>query len=156
MIRFCSSIQAPYVSRQGISHKRRSSGKGVVGKWFHRRQTSRFSEICPRLRFPEIACRKWKNGNLMMARTAGFRIGGVQTERLGLGDFCLSAFPPDSCRSALRRSDQFRSSERLEAVDGCRSRVLCHLLSAACQPFSLRSGCRPANPSSKPVCQGNS
>lgn len=35
--------------------------------------------------FPEIACRTWKNGNLMMARTAGLRIVRVQTERPGLG-----------------------------------------------------------------------
>jgi len=68
------------------SRKRRSSGKGVVRQWFRRRRTSRFLKICSQLSFPEIACRTWKNGNLIMAQTAGFRILRVQTERPGLGE----------------------------------------------------------------------
>lgn len=58
----------------------RSSGKGVLRQWLHRRRTSRFLKICSQLSFPKIACRTWKNGNLMMARMAGFKIVCVQTE----------------------------------------------------------------------------
>jgi hypothetical protein len=52
---------------------------------FHRRRTSRFLKICSQLSFPEIAGRTWKSGNLVMARTAVFRVVCVQTERPGLG-----------------------------------------------------------------------
>ena len=38
----------------------RSSGKGVLRQWLHRRRTSRFLKICSQLSFPKIACRTWK------------------------------------------------------------------------------------------------
>src|SRR4051812_8809618 len=45
-----------------------------------------------------------------------FSAGISARERLKTDDFCLSTFPPDSCRSVLRRSDRFRSSERPEVM----------------------------------------
>ncbi len=58
----------------------------MARRWSHRLQTSPFPKICSRLSFLEIACRTWKNGKLMMARTGGFKIVRIKTERPGLGE----------------------------------------------------------------------
>lgn len=98
----------------GCSQKRRYSGKGVVRQWFDRRQRCRFPKICSRLGFPEIACRTWKNGNLMMARTAGFRVVRVQTERPSLVDSRRAASP--SAQLILNPDRNFDSAVWMGAV----------------------------------------